>query len=201
MSFVGRDEGKERIDLSTVCWTNREKKRLLVEVTSSLPAAVTGKQTASWFALITGKWVRPEDDDRIIQNACDVIGDVVQCLISSPVSPRKRKWMEMKILFYIFTVGHGWYKWKWRTDYARPPPPPKKREKSSLTQLITTPLYVGGICNYCGCIKWNYSFICYIFALWIVPSVMRTYMEGKILDRIMYNVLLSDRIHIWVTLH
>lgn len=57
----------------------RLKERLIVEVTFSLPAAVTGKQTGSWFALITGKWVRPEDDDRITPIACDVIGDVVQC--------------------------------------------------------------------------------------------------------------------------
>lgn len=57
----------------------RVKETLTVEVTSSLPAAVTGKQTGSWFALITGKWVGPEDDDRITPIACDVIGDVVQC--------------------------------------------------------------------------------------------------------------------------
>ena len=52
---------------------------LIVEVASSFPAAVTGKQTGSWFALITGKWVRPEDDDHITPIACDVIGDVVRC--------------------------------------------------------------------------------------------------------------------------
>lgn len=81
MGYMGNGVGGRRGQAFFKKYTERKRvnETLIVEVASPFPAAVTGKQTGSWFALITGKWVRPEDDDHITPIACDVIGDVVRC--------------------------------------------------------------------------------------------------------------------------
>lgn len=59
-------------------------------------------------------------------------------LISSPLSPRYRKQVEMEIFLRIFTVGHVWYKWKRRADYATSAPSPQEKGFYSTNNQTTS---------------------------------------------------------------
>lgn len=74
----GKKRGRKKLAFQKVLWKKGEKCR---HCRSNIlfATAVAGKQTGSRFVLITGKWVRPEDDDHITLITCDVIGDVLQC--------------------------------------------------------------------------------------------------------------------------